>query len=70
MRVHCNFRHNFCDFLWPLYSWLAMEVSERIFRIGYFVYAKMKGSPPWPAHILEIRVRMARVRFFAWNNEW
>lgn len=48
-----------------------MEITERIFQIGHFVYAKMRGSPPWPALILDIRGRMACVRFLAWfDHQW
>lgn len=47
-----------------------MEVSERGFQIGQTVYAKMKFYPPWPAFILEIHRRAARVQFFGWNNQW
>lgn len=47
-----------------------MNISQRIFQVGQFVYAKTKFFPPWPAFILEIRRGSARVQFFAWNNQW
>lgn len=49
---------------------IIMEIAERIFQIGQFVYAKMKFYPPWPAFILELRRSTARVQFLGWNNQW
>lgn len=47
-----------------------MEVAKPIFRVGQLVYAKMKHFPPWPAIILEVKNRLARVQFFGWNEQW
>lgn len=49
---------------------LALFRAQRTFRVGQCVYAKMKFSPPWPAVILELGERQARVQFFGWFNQW
>lgn len=46
-----------------------MEAVLRTFLVGQCVYAKMKFSPPWPAVILELKGRQARVQFFGWFNQ-
>lgn len=47
-----------------------MEIVEQTFRVGEFVYAKMKFYAPWPALILAIQGRRAQVQYFGWQNQW
>lgn len=48
----------------------TMDIVKRVFRVGQLVYGKMKFYPPWPACILEVVGRNARVRFFGWDQQW
>lgn len=47
-----------------------MKIVKQTYQVGQCVYAKMKFYAPWPALILEIRGRTARVQFFGWQNQW
>lgn len=49
-----------------------MALSERKFVIGQIVYTKIKGYPPWPSCIINIRDERTSkvvVRYFGWNND-
>lgn len=49
---------------------IIMEIVKQSYKVGQCVYARMKFYAPWPALILEIRGRTARVQFFGWQNQW
>lgn len=49
---------------------MSKQIIRYIFAVGDFVFARMKGSPPWPAQVEEIDRNYARVRFLGDNDRW
>lgn len=47
-----------------------MEISRRSFYVGQCVFAKIKGSPPWPGIVVDIDKSRAKVVYFNWHNQY
>lgn len=47
-----------------------MEVAIRKFSVGQCVYARVKGHPPWPGIITEMKKNKVKVVYFNWRNEF
>lgn len=47
-----------------------MELQTLRFTVGQLVFAKIKGSVPWPALITKIEKNLATVVYFNWNQQY
>lgn len=58
------------DKIFDAVKFVMSTLIRYTFAVREFVYAKLRGSPPWPAQIEEVQNNYARVRFLADNDRW
>lgn len=46
------------------------QVSKVQFKVGDFVFAKVRGYAPWPSVVEEVNGNRGRVTFFCPEKSW